>query len=207
MLVLAAFVPSAAIGAPLGSVVNPGILPPLPWAVEQTATTFDTGGEGLYYEYFYVMALRRGQTVRFTATIQDPQATVIAYPTYSSSACPVSHQIASGVGWTTQTFRVMASRTATYHVAIEAEKVATFTLNAVAAPAMPFQFRELSVPAKARKVRSFRVSVKLFPMYNGFDDPVHFQLKRRSGAKWVWYRQVPAASTSYYQAAYSKYQA
>jgi hypothetical protein len=155
-------------------------------------------GTGAYYLRVY---LSMGATLhaQFTAgpTLVALQPSVLGYDVYASpqQANPTC----------ALTFKAPA--TGMYNVWAPASSTGTFTVApTITAPV--YKFSNFSVPSKAKKSKSFSVTVRVNPQYDGASSPVRFTITRWNAKKKAYLGYSSASSKANYIASnYTRYAA
>lgn len=178
-MVFALAVPSLA-AAVTGDWDNPVSLGALPWSEDASGTFISTTEAGYtFYEYNFLVSATRAQTMRLTMTTHSahPDNMLFVMAPYSTPLNVGSDYVSP----TVQTLSFMAPAAGTYRVCLYGSAVETFTLSGVEVPKVPFSMSGFSVPGSKKKNKSFDVSVRVSPSYNGLYVPVKFEIQRKSG--------------------------
>jgi hypothetical protein len=155
---------------------------------------------GVYYTRTWLDA---GTTVRFDIT---PGVGVTNLDSMVLSLLPGDAFI-TGNRLADNSWRIsfMASRKGMYNIQTTASSIGTFTISATKVAAVNYTMSNFTMPSKAKKKKSFALSVRLNPDYNGQLTPVSFYIERYVGrGKW----KSAGAATSHFDistATYTRY--
>jgi hypothetical protein len=175
-MVFALAMPSMAVAVP-GDWDNPVLLGALPWS-EDTSGTFvaTVDGTETFYEYNYYLPVAKGQTVRLVLTTASENAMLMTAD-YSTPLMVGGDSVTP-----TQTvLTFMSPATGNYRVSLLGSAVESFTLSAATISTVPFSMGGFTVPGSKKRNKSFDVSVRVSPSYNGLYVPVKFEIQRKSG--------------------------
>ncbi len=152
---------------------------------EMVPTGVGIGGSGVTGKYHFRVELSAGETLKASVT---PSAGVIglkAIVLSSGSGYRVVESITDGAGVAQLSF--MASRTMAYNVYIGTSTLGTFTITPSKVAPVKFTLGSVLVSSKQKVRKSFNVSTKISPRYNGARVPVKFEVQRKVSGRWKAY--------------------
>lgn len=179
-----------------GSIDSPLVVnQALPWSVDGTLTpvTYEDSSTG--NEFWYTIPLTAGQTLKLTTTASSwdalPGSAMFATwdtPYYVEASYP---------GDTVGSLSLMAPRTGDYLLVMSNDTVAsTYTIDAQIVPPVNFSLWGFSAPKTAKRLKTFTVSDRLSPKYNGLTPPIKFVLQHKVGSKWKAYKTLTGLSNA-----------
>lgn len=199
MVLVPALAAAAVPGDSLESAVE---LHAFPWSQDATGTlNHIVDGADEYYEYWHWFSLTRGQTVKFIASTPNSGGCLVLFSrSFDAPMGMSSDYVRPGI----QRLTFMAPQTGSYFLGMGGSVAETFTITAIASPAVRYKLAWLSVPKSAKRSAKFTLSVSVLPDYDSIVVPIRFFVERKSGSKWKKYGSV-ATSISDGSASYSEF--
>ncbi len=142
-----------------------------------------TGGLGSATgKYYFRQEMTAGQTLQIDV-VPSPTVLglkVLVLPFASGYRIVESTKDASG----TVHFSYMATKTGMYNIYFGSSSVGTVTLSPAKVAPVSFKLGSLLAGSKQKANKSFNVSTKIYPRYNGSRMPIKFYIQKKKSGKW-----------------------
>ena len=112
----------------------------------------------------------------------------LVLPFKSGYRYATSYTISSG----TARLSFMAPVTGMYTVYLGSSTPGTFTVSPSLIAPVRYSFKDFVAPSTVKPSKSFSLSVKLTPAYNGPTSPIQFRIYRKASGHWKYYKSVNA---------------